>query len=84
LQENWKEALQALLQTNNFPEFTGRACPAPCEVWKNCHTEFNPYLYNFELLKLKLLLRLRELTGQRNDSKPTKIRSPIKITFSTK
>jgi len=29
--QNWKEALHTLLQTNNFPEFTGRACPAPCE-----------------------------------------------------
>jgi len=27
----WKEALDRLLRTNNFPEFTGRACPAPCE-----------------------------------------------------
>ncbi|XP_013383645.1 glutamate synthase [NADH], amyloplastic-like isoform X2 [Lingula anatina] len=27
----WKEALDQLLQTNNFPEFTGRCCPAPCE-----------------------------------------------------
>lgn len=27
----WEEALQQLLQTNNFPEFTGRVCPAPCE-----------------------------------------------------
>lgn len=27
----WKEALHRLLKTNNFPEFTGRACPAPCE-----------------------------------------------------
>ncbi|XP_070567565.1 uncharacterized protein [Ptychodera flava] len=30
-QDNWKEALNRLLQTNNFPEFTGRVCPAPCE-----------------------------------------------------
>ncbi|XP_067951479.1 uncharacterized protein [Watersipora subatra] len=30
-QGNWKEALYQLLQTNNFPEFTGRVCPAPCE-----------------------------------------------------
>ncbi|KAK0097828.1 hypothetical protein PV326_013412 [Microctonus aethiopoides] len=30
-QSNWKEALKQLLQTNNFPEFTGRVCPAPCE-----------------------------------------------------
>jgi glutamate synthase (NADPH) small chain len=28
---NWREALTRLLKTNNFPEFTGRVCPAPCE-----------------------------------------------------
>ncbi|MFP6621640.1 MAG: glutamate synthase small subunit [Pirellulaceae bacterium] len=27
----WQEALQRLHKTNNFPEFTGRTCPAPCE-----------------------------------------------------
>ncbi len=27
----WREALARLLKTNNFPEFTGRVCPAPCE-----------------------------------------------------
>src|SRR5579871_1892361 len=27
----WKEALAALHATNNFPEFTGKLCPAPCE-----------------------------------------------------
>ncbi|QXE92623.1 glutamate synthase subunit beta [Geomonas subterranea] len=27
----WKQALARLLRTNNFPEFTGRVCPAPCE-----------------------------------------------------
>ncbi|MGE7879312.1 glutamate synthase small subunit [Peribacillus muralis] len=27
----WKEALDRLTKTNNFPEFTGRVCPAPCE-----------------------------------------------------
>jgi glutamate synthase (NADPH/NADH) small chain len=27
----WREALDRLLQTNNFPEFTGRVCPGPCE-----------------------------------------------------
>ncbi len=29
--KNWKEAYQILVSTNNFPEFTGRICPAPCE-----------------------------------------------------
>ncbi|XP_059052360.1 uncharacterized protein LOC131846961 [Achroia grisella] len=28
---DWRQALRQLLQTNNFPEFTGRVCPAPCE-----------------------------------------------------
>ena len=27
----WKEAIERLHKTNNFPEFTGRVCPAPCE-----------------------------------------------------
>ncbi|OFV99894.1 MAG: glutamate synthase [Acidobacteria bacterium RIFCSPLOWO2_12_FULL_54_10] len=30
--DRWKEALQSLHSTNNFPEFTGRVCPAPCEA----------------------------------------------------
>jgi NAD(P)H-dependent glutamate synthase small subunit len=30
-QGRWYEALQRLHKTNNFPEFTGRTCPAPCE-----------------------------------------------------
>ncbi|KAL9541788.1 glutamate synthase [NADH] [Mucor bainieri] len=29
--DNWKEALDRLMMTNNFPEFTGRVCPQPCE-----------------------------------------------------
>ena len=30
--QNWQEALITLHSTNNFPEFTGRVCPAPCEA----------------------------------------------------
>ena len=33
-QEEWESALEILESTNNFPEFTGRLCPAPCE--KSC------------------------------------------------
>jgi glutamate synthase (NADPH/NADH) small chain len=33
-QEEWQGALEILQSTNNFPEFTGRLCPAPCE--KSC------------------------------------------------
>jgi glutamate synthase (NADPH/NADH) small chain len=31
-QGKWEEAIQILSTTNNFPEFTGRICPAPCEA----------------------------------------------------
>ena len=30
--KEWKEAYEILASTNNFPEFTGRICPAPCET----------------------------------------------------
>src|SRR4051794_9021143 len=30
--DRWKDAIEALHATNNFPEFTGRICPAPCEA----------------------------------------------------
>ena len=32
--DNWKKAIDVLHETNNFPDFTGRVCPAPCE--KSC------------------------------------------------
>ncbi len=31
-QQDWKQAIDVLHSTNNFPEFTGRICPAPCEA----------------------------------------------------
>ena len=31
-EDDWKHALDLLHSTNNFPEFTGRVCPAPCEA----------------------------------------------------
>ncbi|MGE5568319.1 MAG: glutamate synthase subunit beta [Rhodospirillales bacterium] len=30
--DRWKDAIRVLHSTNNFPEFTGRVCPAPCEA----------------------------------------------------
>ena len=30
--DQWKDAIRVLHSTNNFPEFTGRLCPAPCEA----------------------------------------------------
>ena len=39
---NAREALSRLLKTNNFPEFTGRVCPALCEAACTCGLEGNP------------------------------------------
>lgn len=39
---NWGHAISRLLKTNNFPEFTGRVCPAPCEQACICGMYGNP------------------------------------------
>src|SRR5579871_3200230 len=39
---NWQEASLNLHSTNNFPEFTGRVCPAPCEASCTLNLEDNP------------------------------------------
>tara|TARA_R110002095_G_scaffold187558_1_gene164782 strand:- start:637 stop:2067 length:1431 start_codon:yes stop_codon:yes gene_type:complete len=39
---NWEEAVRNLLSTNNFPEFTGRICPAPCEEACTLNLEDTP------------------------------------------
>jgi glutamate synthase (NADPH/NADH) small chain len=40
--DQWKAALDVLHSTNNFPEFTGRICPAPCEASCTLNIEDNP------------------------------------------
>jgi glutamate synthase (NADPH/NADH) small chain len=40
--DQWRAALDALHSTNNFPEFTGRVCPAPCEASCTLNIEDNP------------------------------------------
>jgi glutamate synthase (NADPH/NADH) small chain len=41
-QGNWEQALSILHSTNNFPEFTGRICPAPCEEACTLNIDNNP------------------------------------------
>lgn len=40
--QDWKRAFEALDMTNNFPEFTGRICPAPCEASCTLNIDDNP------------------------------------------
>jgi len=40
--DRWRDALEVLHSTNNFPEFTGRICPAPCEASCTLNIDDNP------------------------------------------
>jgi glutamate synthase (NADPH/NADH) small chain len=40
--DQWRQALENLHSTNNFPEFTGRVCPAPCEASCTLNIDDNP------------------------------------------
>ena len=40
--DQWRAALETLHSTNNFPEFTGRVCPAPCEATCTLNIQDNP------------------------------------------
>ena len=49
---DWKEAFQVLKSTNNFPEFTGRICPAPCEA--SCVLGLNNEAVNIEHIEKEI------------------------------
>ena len=49
----WKEAFQVLKSTNNFPEFTGRICPAPCEA--SCVLGLNNEAVNIEHIEREII-----------------------------
>jgi len=51
----WREALDALHLTNNFPEFTGRICPAPCE--SSCVLAINSDPVAIEQIELSIVER---------------------------
>ena len=50
---NWREAVHRLHQTNNFPEFTGRLCPAPCE--EACVLSINEPAVTIELIEKQII-----------------------------
>ena len=47
--DKWEEALNNLHSTNNFPEFTGRICPAPCEA--SCTLSINSDPVTIEMIE---------------------------------
>lgn len=53
--DNWKAAYKILISTNNFPEFTGRICPAPCEA--ACVLSINKEPTAIELIEKNIIER---------------------------
>ncbi len=51
--ESWEEAYEILTSTNNFPEFTGRICPAPCE--SSCVLGINQPPVNIEEIEKHII-----------------------------
>lgn len=52
---NWEDALHRLHATNNFPEFTGRICPAPCET--SCTLSINSDPVTIEMIEKTIVER---------------------------
>lgn len=50
---NWKGAYDLLIETNNFPEFTGRICPAPCEA--SCVLSINEDAVSIEFIEKSII-----------------------------
>ncbi len=58
-QDEWEEAFNILKSTNNFPEFTGRICPAPCEA--SCVLGINKDPVAIELIEKNIAEKAYEL-----------------------
>ncbi len=58
-QGNWKLAYEILASTNNFPEFTGRICPAPCEA--SCVLAINKPAVTIEYIEKSIIEKAFEL-----------------------
>jgi glutamate synthase (NADPH/NADH) small chain len=58
-QQNWDQAIRILKSTNNFPEFTGRICPAPCEA--SCVLGINKDPVAIELIEKNIVEKAYEL-----------------------
>ena len=54
-QGKWQGAYERLMKTNNFPEFTGRVCPAPCEG--SCVLGVIDHLSRLKTLSVPLLIK---------------------------
>lgn len=72
---NWEEAFKRLNRTNNFPEFTGRVCPAPCE--NSCVLTVNNPAVTIKNIEVSIIERA--FAEGWISASPPKIRSGKKI-----
>ena len=61
--DRWRDALEVLHSTNNFPEFTGRICPAPCEAACTLNIDDNGMgdMLRFDAERLRILVERHHL-----------------------
>ena len=72
-ENDWKDAVEVLHSTNNFPEFTGRICPAPCEAACTLNIEDSPVtIKNIEKTIIDNAFKKGWVTPQINKNKSNK------------
>lgn len=71
----WKDALERLHKTNNFPEFTGRVCPAPCE--NSCTLSINNPAVTIKNIELAVIERA--YSEGLIKAEPPKVRTGMKV-----
>lgn len=74
-QGNYKRAYNRLIKTNNFPEFTARVCPAPCEAACTCGLNGDPVC----IKENELTIIERAYKEGWADAKPSEVRTDKKI-----
>ena len=74
-QGRWKEALYRLLETNNFPEFTGRVCPAPCEG--SCVLGINEPPVTIKTMEVSIINKVRTAVLRLPPRIPRALCSPL-------
>ena len=65
---DWKQAIDVLHSTNNFPEFTGRVCPAPCE--SACVLNINNDAVGIKSIEHAIIDRAWETGSSSSSQKP--------------
>ena len=78
--QDWRLAYDILISTNNFPEFTGRICPAPCE--SACVLSINDDAVNIEYIEKSIIERAFKEDWVQPDTPKTRSKYKIAVVGS--